>query len=96
MTEHEATLKVQAKPVINDDCGKAGFSAYGVTSEVDPVALAMRSLSEGAAGHEKQIALLWAAIEKLSIQSKVDDCVPCESERPEAFQKDKIDQIMGK
>ena len=81
---------------LQDDCGKAGFSAYGVTSEVDPVALAMRSLSEGAMGHEKQIALLWAAIEKLSIQSKVDDCVPCESERPEAFQKDKIDQIMGK
>jgi serine O-acetyltransferase len=56
----------------------------------------MRSLSEGAAGHEKQIALLWAAIEKLSIQGHVKDCVPCESERPEAFQKDKIDQILGK
>ncbi len=72
------------------------FSAYGVTNEVDPVAQAMRGLSEGAAGHEKQIALLWEAIEKLSARSKMDDCVPCESERPQAFEKDKIDQLMGK
>ncbi|WP_120969979.1 serine O-acetyltransferase [Comamonas sp. lk] len=78
------------------EADKSGFSAYGITSEVDPVALAMRGLSEGAACHEKQIALLWAAIEKLSIQGKVSDCMPCESERPQAFQKDKIDQIMGK
>ena len=42
------------------------------------------------------IALLWEAIAKLSAGSKVGDCVPCESERPQAFQKDKIDQIMGK
>ena len=106
VTEHEAVAKSAAKAdaspsavhasAVNDDCAKRGFTAYGVTSEVDPVALAMRSLSEGAAGHEKQIALLWAAIEKLSIQGQVQDCMPCESERPEAFQKDKIDQIMGK
>ena len=73
-----------------------GDAAYGVTAEVDPVAQAMKSLSEGAACHEKQIALLWSAIEKLSIQGHVEDCVPCESERPQAFEKDKIDQIMGK
>ena len=100
VTEHELAPKVDAKAqtaaVIDEDCGKSGFTAYGVTAEVDPVAQAMRSLSEGAAGHEKQIALLWAAIEKLSIQGHVKDCVPCESERPEAFQKDKIDQILGK
>ncbi|MBS3021938.1 2,3,4,5-tetrahydropyridine-2,6-dicarboxylate N-acetyltransferase [Comamonas sp. PE63] len=100
VTEHELAPKVEAKAqaavVVDEDCGKSGFTAYGVTAEVDPVAQAMRSLSEGAAGHEKQIALLWAAIEKLSIQGHVKDCVPCESERPEAFQKDKIDQILGK
>ena len=98
VTEHEAAPKVVAQPagVIDEDCGKSGFSAYGVTTEVDPVAQAMRSLSEGASSHEKQIALLWAAIEKLSIQGQVKDCMPCESERPEAFQKEKIDQILGK
>ncbi|KEH10129.1 hypothetical protein GY15_30765 [Delftia sp. 670] len=63
---------------------------------MDPVAQAMRGLSDGAAAHEQQIALLWEAIAKLSAGSKVGDCVPCESERPQAFQKDKIDQIMGK
>ncbi|MEG0142370.1 MAG: serine O-acetyltransferase, partial [Comamonas sp.] len=69
VTEHEAAPKVVAQPagVTDEDCGKSGFSAYGVTTEVDPVAQAMRSLSEGASSHEKQIALLWAAIEKLSI-----------------------------
>ena len=96
VTEHEAVIKVQPAKLEQDDCDKSNFTAYGVTSEVDPVAQAMRSLSDGAAGHEKQIALLWAAIEKLSIQGKVSDCMPCESEMPEAFRKDKIDQIMGK
>ena len=89
VTEADAAPKAGHDP-------KPEFTAYGVTTEVDPVAQAMRGLSEGAAGHEKQIALLWEAIEKLSVRSKMDDCVPCESERPQAFEKEKIDQIMGK
>ena len=92
VTDHDAP-----RPAAEPAGAKAeGFSAYGVTAEVDPVAQAMKSLSEGAAGHEQQIALLWEALEKLSARYKIDDCVPCESERPKAFQKDKIDQIMGK
>lgn len=79
-----------------DPAAPRPFSAYGVTQDVDPITQAMRSLSDGAVGHEKQIALLWEAIEKLSARSKMDDCVPCESERPQAFEKDKIDQIIGK
>jgi serine O-acetyltransferase len=89
----------QSADVIDHDAPAAApraFTAYGVTQEDDPISQAMRGLSEGAAGHEQQIALLWQAIEKLSAQTKTDDCVPCESERPQKFEKDKIDQLMGK
>ena len=72
-----------------------GFAAYGVTQVEDPVTQAMRSLAEGAAAHEEQLQLLWAALEKLS--AKIDaDCLPCESQRQGHFEKDRIDQILGK
>lgn len=71
-----------------------GFTAYGVTED-DPISQAMKGLAEGAATHEQQLQLLWQAVEKLSAQLKAD-CVPCESERGGHFEKDKIDQILGK
>ncbi|MCT9809740.1 serine O-acetyltransferase [Acidovorax sp. Be4] len=89
----------QSADVTDQDAPAAAprpFTAYGVTQEDDPISQAMRGLSEGAACHEQQIALLWEAIQKLSAQTKTDDCVPCESERPQKFEKDKIDQLMGK
>lgn len=74
--------------------GAAGFSAYGVTQEVDPVSQAMRSLAEGAASHEQQVQLLWQALEKLS--AKIDaDCLPCHSQRQSGFEKKRIDEILG-
>ena len=39
---------------------KMGFSAYGLTQGDDPVSQAMKGLIDNAAGHEHQIALLWA------------------------------------
>ncbi|WP_280191339.1 serine O-acetyltransferase [Delftia sp. PS-11] len=97
VTETDAATARAAEPAKARDCAEPQpFTAYGITQEVDPVAQAMRGLSDGAAAHEQQIALLWEAIAKLSASSKVGDCVPCESERPQAFRKDKIDQIMGK
>jgi len=74
-------LQKQAKP----------FTAYGVTQEEDPVSLAIRGLSEGAAAHEQQIALLWQALAKLSA-----DCLPEQAQRPRVFEKEKIEQILGK
>ncbi len=44
---------------------KAAFSAYGVTQKDDPLSKALRSLMEDNRAQEQQIALLWAAIEKL-------------------------------
>ena len=92
-----ASVSGVAKP---DPCaGQAGqdgkaFSAYGVTED-DPISQAMKGLAEGTATHEQQLRMLWAAVEKLSVQLKAD-CVPGESERGGHFEKSKIDQILGK
>ncbi|WP_027014971.1 serine O-acetyltransferase [Comamonas composti] len=100
VTESDAQPAHKAGPA-QEQAGSAQavptpFTAYGITQDLDPVAQAMKSLSEGTLAHEQQIALLWEAIAKLSERSKVEDCVPCESQRPQAFDKDNIDKIMGK
>lgn len=43
---------------------KMGFSAYGVTQGDDPVAVAMRGLIDNATEQERQIAMLWQALER--------------------------------
>ena len=73
----------------------SGFTAYGITHEDDPISQAMRSLAEGTATHDQQLQLLWQAVEKLSAKLNAD-CLPCESERTSHFEKDRIDQILGK
>lgn len=72
---------------------RMGFSAYGVTQGDDPVALAMKGLIDNAAGHEHQITLLWAAIEKLS-QAKQGECVPSDAQTTEHFDADHLKQLM--
>jgi serine O-acetyltransferase len=71
------------------------FQAYGITQEDDPLSQAMRSLIDSAAGQEHQIALLWQAIEKLSLTQK-GDCVPDDAARKECFEADKLNQLVGK
>ncbi|MGN1055724.1 MAG: serine O-acetyltransferase [Comamonas sp.] len=92
----DAANAAAAAAAQKDPCAdqSKGFTAYGVTED-DPITQAMKSLAEGAATHEQQLQLLWAAVEKLSAQLKTD-CVPCESERGAHFEKAKIDQILGK
>jgi serine O-acetyltransferase len=74
---------------------KMGFSAYGVTQGDDPVALAMKGLIDNAASQEHQIALLWAAIEKLS-RSRGDgsDCVPLDAQTVEDFDARRLEQLV--
>ena len=71
------------------------FQAYGITQEDDPLSQAMRSLIDSAAGQEHQIALLWQAIETLSLSQK-GDCVPDDAARKECFEADKLNQLVGK
>src|SRR5256885_3747468 len=72
------------------------FTAYGVTLGDDPVSEAMKGLIDHTAGHEHQIALLWAAIEKLSGASvpKPEECVPGDAQTQVDFDADHLKQLM--
>ncbi|GAB2484111.1 MAG: serine O-acetyltransferase [Comamonas sp.] len=81
---------------VTESHGEKKFTAYGVTQEDDPLSKAMRGLIDNAAGQEHQITLLWQAIEKLSMQGKVGDCVPCDAAREEQFEAAKLNDLVGK
>ncbi|MBV2164557.1 serine O-acetyltransferase [Comamonas nitrativorans] len=94
-TQAKAAADAAAKVAATAAAATPSFSAYGITQDDDPVSQAMRSLAEGTATHEQQLQLLWQALEKLSAKLNTD-CLPCESERASHFEKDRIDQILGK
>lgn len=71
------------------------FSAYGITQDDDPLSLAMRGLIDHAATHEDQIALLWQAIERLSVVQERPDCVPDHADAPK-LNKEKLSELVGK
>ena len=76
---------------------KMGFSAYGVTLGDDPVSQAMKGLIDNASGHEHQIALLWAAIEKLSQRARelpAEDCVPQDAQKHEVFDAERLNRLV--
>ena len=76
---------------------KMGFSAYGVTQGDDPVSQAMKGLIDNAAGHEHQIALLWAAIEKLSASARdlpAPACVPADAHTTETFDAERLNRLV--
>lgn len=73
------------------------FSAYGITQEDDPLSQAMRGLIDNASSQERQIALLWQAIEKLSgAPYQAKNCVPGDAARQENFEADKLNALIGK
>lgn len=71
---------------------RMGFSAYGVTQNDDPLSQAMKGLIDNAAGNAHQIAMLWAAIEKLAPVRK--DCVPNDAQVTEDFDAERLKQLM--
>ena len=86
-------LQAEAETAREAAAARMGFSAYGVTQGDDPVSQAMRSLIDNAAGHEHQIALLWAAIEKLAAQNRqlpLDPCVPQDAATEERFDAEEL------
>jgi serine O-acetyltransferase len=72
------------------------FSAYGITQDADPVSQARRSLVDSATTQDRQIALLWQALEQLARTGKVGDCVPSEASLKECFEAEKLNQLIGK
>jgi serine O-acetyltransferase len=75
---------------------RMGFSAYGITQSDDPLSQAMKGLIDSASTQERQIALLWQAIEKLSQGQSLADCLPPEAARREKFEAEKLSQMVGK
>ena len=75
---------------------KAKFTAYGVTLEDDPVSQALRGLIEHTQAQEHQIALLWKALDTLSSNKAIPDCVPKDATRTECFEAERLNQLVGK
>ena len=77
---------------------KMGFSAYGVTQNDDPLSQALRGLIDNASAQDHQIALLWHAIETLSVNNKMPsrDCVPQDAALSECFEAERLNQLVGK
>jgi serine O-acetyltransferase len=72
------------------------FSAYDITQDDDPVSLALRGLVDSASGQDRQIAMLWKAVEQLSVKLAESDCVPKDALRKECFEAEKLNQLIGK
>jgi serine O-acetyltransferase len=70
------------------------FNAYGITQDDDPVSQALRGLIDNAASQEHQIALLWKALEEVCARQQVQ--MPGDANRTEAFEADKLNQLVGK
>ena len=90
-------LHAEVDAVREAAAAKMGFSAYGITRGDDPVSHAMKGLIDNASGHEHQIALLWAAIEKLSARSRElpsEDCVPADACKTEKFDAERLNQLV--
>jgi serine O-acetyltransferase len=64
------------------------------------VSQALRGLIDSASGQEHQIALLWKAIETLSVRREghaaSGDCVPGDAARTECFEAERLNQLVGK
>ena len=73
---------------------KMGFSAYGVTQNDDPVSQAMRGLIDSATTQEHQIALLWKALEELSVAQAKPECIPSDAAKQENFAAARINQLL--
>jgi len=73
-------IEAQTDAVREQVASKMGFSAYGVTQNDDPLSQAIRGLIDYTAEQDKQIAMLWQALEKLS-KGDVNgvDCVPMDA-----------------
>jgi serine O-acetyltransferase len=69
-----ARIILQAQDILREELAtKMGFSAYGVTQSDDPLSQAIRGLIDHAQLQEEQIALLRAAVQKLTNTSGLEN-----------------------
>lgn len=88
-------IEAAAEAAREEASSRMGFSAYGVTQGDDPVAQAMKGLIDNAAGTSHQVALLWAAIEKLSRANvSSSDCLPMDAQTTETFDAARLNKLV--
>lgn len=74
---------------------KPKFSAYGITQDDDPVSQTLRSLIDYTVEQDKQIAMLWHALEKLAAQgSRSEDVVPKEAAKDAHLEIGKLNKLI--
>ncbi len=89
--------KTGASPDVTEPQPARSFTAYGITQEDDPLSQAMRGLIDNASSQDKQIALLWEAIEKLARSApQAGGCVPGDAARCEQFEAERLNALVGK
>ena len=88
-------IEAKTDAVREEVASKMGFSAYGVTQNDDPLSQAMRGLIDYAAEQDKQIALLWQALEKLAAQSSNgNDCMPEDAAKNAHLEIEKLNKLI--
>jgi serine O-acetyltransferase len=90
-------IQKEAETAREATAAKLGFSAYGITQGDDPLSNALKGLIDSAGGHEHQITLLWAAIEKLSARARelpTPDCVPADARKTEVFDAEGLSRLV--
>ncbi len=89
--------KTGASPDVTEPQPAQRFTAYGITQDDDPLSQAMRGLIDNASSQERQIALLWEAIEKLARTApQAGGCVPGDATRCEQFEAERLNALVGK
>jgi serine O-acetyltransferase len=88
-------IEAKTDAVREEVASKMGFSAYGVTQNDDPLSQAIRGLIDYTAEQDKQIAMLWQALEKLSQGSlNASDCVPLDAAKNTHAAIEKLNKLI--
>ncbi len=93
------TEKIDKTPKFSAYCvgtahGEVSSSPSEFDRNPDPIGQAMRDLIDHACVQEKQIALLWAALEKLTCVLQKSDCMPCDGIPGEILDAQKIKEYL--
>ena len=88
-------IEAKSDLVREEMASKMGFSAYGVTQNDDPLSQALRGLIDHVAAQDKQIALLWQALEKARTGTALaQDCMPDEAAKNAHLEIEKLNKLI--
>ena len=88
-------IEAKSDAVREEVASKMGFSAYGVTQNDDPLSQAMRGLIDHAAEQDKQMTMLWQALEKIAAgTANPDDCKPNLAAKTAHLEIEKLNKLI--